>query len=192
MSAKTCFYEVLGVERQADSATIKKAYRVLALKYHPDRNPGDTAAENKFKEAATAYEVLSDPEKRQLYDQYGHDGLNNAGFQGGFQDYGDIFSAFGNIFQDLFSNSSSSSHNRSRRGRDLVNETVIEFTEAFKGTTLELNIPREETCNHCDGSGSKSHSRSTCQHCAGQGQVYQGRGFIRMATTCPICRGAGT
>ena len=192
MSTKTCYYEVLGVERQADGSTIKKAYRSLALKYHPDRNPGDEEAESKFKEAAEAYEVLSDQEKRRLYDQYGHEGLNNAGFQGGFQDFGDIFSAFGNIFQDLFSGGGPSVQNRPRRGRDLVYEAVIEFAEAFTGTPLELKIPREETCELCDGSGSKSHSRSTCQQCGGSGQVYQGRGFIRMASTCPICRGTGS
>lgn len=193
MSTKVCYYEVLGVERQADGATIKKAYRSLALQYHPDRNPGDAEAEAKFKEAAEAYEVLSDQEKRRLYDQYGHDGLNNAGFQGGFNDFGDIFSAFGGIFQDLFNGGGGPSmQNRARRGRDLVYEQVIEFTEAFTGKTQEIKIPREETCAACDGSGSKSHSRSTCQQCGGSGQVYQGRGFIRMASTCPICRGAGS
>jgi molecular chaperone DnaJ len=193
MSAKICYYEVLGVDRQADGSAIKKAYRSLAFKYHPDRNPGDSEAEAKFKEAAEAYEVLSDPEKRRLYDQYGHEGLNNAGFQGGFQDFGDIFSAFGNIFQDLFSSGGGGGgQNRPRRGRDLVHRAVIEFTEAFSGTTLELNLPREETCSVCDGTGSKSRRRSVCQHCGGQGQVYQGRGFIRMAATCPICRGAGS
>jgi len=192
MSVKTCYYEVLGVERQADGATIKKAYRSLALKFHPDRNPGDAEAESKFKEAAEAYEVLSDSEKRRLYDQYGHEGLNNAGFQGGFQDFGDIFSAFGNIFQDFFSGGGASAQNRPRRGRDLVYEAVIEFTEAFTGTSLELKIPREEGCRSCDGTGSKSHHRSTCQQCGGSGQVYQGRGFIRMASTCPVCRGTGS
>ena len=192
MSKKICYYEVLEVDRQADGSTIKKAYRSLALKYHPDRNPGDAEAEAKFKEAAEAYEVLSDAEKRRLYDQYGHEGLNNAGFQGGFQDFGDIFSAFGGIFQDLFQNGGQASPNRPRRGRDLVYENVIEFTEAFSGTNLELKIPREENCPECDGTGSKSHRRSTCQQCNGSGQVYQGRGFIRMATACPICRGQGT
>ena len=192
MSAKVCYYEVLGVDRQADGSTIKKAYRSLALQYHPDRNPGDAEAEAKFKEAAEAYEVLSDSEKRRLYDQYGHEGLNNAGFQGGFQDFSDIFSAFGGIFQDLFSGGGAASQNRPRRGRDLVYEAVIEFAEAFTGTSLELKIPRDESCPECDGTGSKSHNRSTCQQCGGSGQVYQGRGFIRMASPCPVCRGAGS
>ncbi len=193
MATKICYYEVLGVERTAEGDIIKKAYRSLALKYHPDRNPGDEAAESKFKEAAEAYEVLSDPEKRRLYDQYGHDGLNNAGFQGGFQDFGDIFSAFGNIFQDFFAGAGGApGQNRPRRGRDLVYESVIEFTEAFTGTSLDLKIPREEPCVECDGTGSKSQRRSTCQQCEGSGHIYQGRGFIRMASTCPVCRGAGT
>ena len=191
MSVKACYYEVLGIERTADGDVIKKAYRTLALKYHPDRNPGDTEAEDRFKEAAEAYEILSDQTKRGRYDQYGHEGLNSAGMQGGFQDFGDIFSAFGNIFQDMFQGGSTS-QNRPRRGRDLVYEAVIEFTEAFTGTPLEIKIPREETCTECEGSGSQSRHRSTCQQCQGSGQVYQGRGFIRMASTCPICRGAGS
>ncbi|MDR1045751.1 MAG: molecular chaperone DnaJ [Candidatus Adiutrix sp.] len=192
MTVKTCYYEVLGVERQADETVIKKAYRSLALKYHPDRNPGDVEAEAKFKEAAEAYEVLSDPEKRRLYDQYGHEGLGNAGFQGGFQDFGDIFSAFGSIFQDLFNTGGGASSSRPRRGRDLVYEAVIEFTEAFTGVTREIKIPREESCPGCDGSGSKSRRRSACRQCGGSGQIYQGRGFIRMAGTCPVCRGSGS
>lgn len=192
MTVKADYYEVLGVERQADGAAIKKAYRAMALKYHPDRNPGDKDAETKFREAAEAYEVLSDQEKRRLYDQYGHEGLNNAGFQGGFQDFGDIFSAFGSVFQDFFAGGSAQgARNRPARGRDLVYEAVIEFTEAFTGASIELKIPREETCDDCDGTGSRSRNRSVCQQCGGQGQVYQGRGFIRMASTCPICRGTG-
>lgn len=191
-NSKTCYYEVLEISRQADGAAIKKAYRSLALKYHPDRNPGDAEAEAKFKEAAEAYEVLSNDEKRRLYDQYGFDGLNNAGFSGGFQDFGDIFSAFGNIFQDFFNPGGTGASSRPRRGRDLVYEATIEFTEAFTGTSLDLKIPREESCPVCDASGSKSFSRSTCQQCGGSGQVYQGRGFIRMASTCPICRGTGS
>lgn len=192
MSVKICYYEVLGIERQADGETIKKAYRSMARQFHPDRNPGDNAAETRFKEAAEAYEVLSDQNKRRLYDQNGHEGLNNAGFQGGFQDFGDIFSAFGNIFQDMFQGGGSGAQNRPRRGRDLVYEAVIEFVEAFTGISLEIKIPREESCSDCNGTGSKSYSRSSCQQCGGSGQVYQGRGFIRMASTCPICRGAGS
>lgn len=192
MSVKADYYEVLGVERQADGETIKKAYRAMALKYHPDRNPGDAGAETKFKEAAEAYEVLSDDQKRRLYDQYGHEGLGSAGFQGGFQDFGDIFSAFGNIFQDFFTGGGPAAQNRPRRGRDLGYEAVIEFVEAFTGTTLEVKIPRGESCPECDGTGSQSRQRSACQQCGGAGQVYQGRGFIRMASTCPICRGQGS
>ena len=191
MSGKTCYYEVLGLDRQADEAALKKAYRALALRYHPDRNPGDAEAEARFKEAAEAYEALSDPDKRRLYDQFGHEGLKNAGLGGGFQDFGDIFSAFGSIFQDFFS-AGQGSPNRPRRGRDMIYEAVIEFTEAFTGASLEIKIPREENCPACDGSGSRSRRRVTCRECGGNGQVYQGRGFIRMASTCPLCRGAGT
>ncbi|MDR2934943.1 MAG: molecular chaperone DnaJ, partial [Candidatus Adiutrix sp.] len=157
----------------------------------PDRCPGDVEAEARFKEAAEAYEVLNDPEKRRLYDQYGHEGLNRAGFGGGFQDFGDIFSAFGGIFQDLFS-TAGQSPNRPRRGRDMAYEAVIEFTAAFTGTPLEIKIPREENCPACDGSGSRTKRRAPCRECGGTGQIYQGRGFIRMASTCPACRGAGT
>ena len=191
MPVKACYYELLGIERQAEAAVVKKAYRALALKYHPDRNPGDAEAETRFKEAAEAYEVLSDPEKRRLYDQYGHEGLNRAGFSGGFQDFGDIFSAFGSIFQDFFNPGGAAASNRPRRGRDLAYESVIEFTEAFTGTTLELEVSREENCSACDGSGSQSRRRVACRECGGAGQVFQGRGFIRMAAACPLCRGSG-
>ena len=192
-SLKTCYYEVLGIDRQADGAAIKKAYRALALKHHPDRNPGDAEAEAKFKEAAEAYEALSDPEKRRLYDQYGHEGLNRAGFSGGFQDFGDIFSAFGGIFQDFFNPAGGpAGQNRPRRGRDLAYEAALEFTEAYAGAAREIKIPREENCPACEGSGSRSRRRVPCRECGGAGQVYQGRGFIRMAATCPLCRGAGS
>ena len=191
METKICYYETLGIEKGADGSTIKKAYRNLALKYHPDRNPGDKEAEAKFKEAAEAYEVLSNEEKRRLYDQYGHDGLSGAGFSQGFQGFGDIFSAFGDIFQDFFGGSTAG-QNRPRRGRDLAYEAVIEFTEAFSGTGFDIKIPREENCSTCSGTGSKSGQRESCRQCGGQGQIYQGRGFIRMATTCPVCRGAGS
>jgi molecular chaperone DnaJ len=188
MSNKADYYDVLGVGRQADSESIKKAYRALALKYHPDRNPGDSKAEEQFKEAAEAYEVLSDPEKRRLYDQYGHEGLSRSGFQS-FNGFGDIFSAFGDIFSDLFGQG----HGRSgpRRGRDLGVEVYISFVEAFTGTSYEIKVPREENCQACDGTGSRSGKRQVCQQCDGQGQIFQGRGFIRLASTCPVCHGSG-
>lgn len=188
MSGKTDYYDVLGVSRGADQDSIKKAYRALALKYHPDRNPGDSEAEDRFKEAAEAYEVLSDPEKRRLYDQYGFEGLNRSGFQGGFQGFGDIFSAFGDIFGDIFSGGGRSGP---RQGRDLGMELTIDYVEAYNGCASKVRLPRVESCQACDGTGSKSRNRQVCPNCHGQGQVVQGMGFIRMASTCPQCHGTG-
>jgi len=190
MSAKADYYTVLGIQKDANGETIKKAYRSLALKYHPDRNPGDTDAEERFKEAAEAYEVLSDTEKRGLYDQYGHDGLNRSGFQG-FNGFGDIFSAFGDIFQDFFGGGTQQNRAGPRRGRDLGYELVIDFVEAFTGVEKVIKLPKQENCPECAGTGSKTRIISLCPQCGGQGQVLQGRGFIRMATTCPQCRGTG-
>jgi len=186
---KRDYYEVLGVNRGADPEEIKKAYRKLALQFHPDRNPGDQEAEERFKEAAEAYEVLRDPEKRRIYDQFGHEGLAGTGFSG-FGGFEDIFSAFGDLFDDFFGGS-----RRRRagptRGRDLRYDLEIEFQEAATGKETELIIPRDESCDNCGGSGDMSGGRQTCPTCAGHGQVYQSRGFIRLATTCPRCRGEG-
>jgi molecular chaperone DnaJ len=187
MSNKADYYNVLGVSRGSDQATIKKAYRSLALKYHPDRNPGDQEAEEHFKEAAEAYEVLSDSEKRKLYDQYGHEGLRHAGFEG-FQGYGDIFSSFGDIFGDLFGNVR---RGGAQRGRDLGVEIAIDFVEAYNGCENRLKVPRVEKCEACDGTGSVSRRLQYCSKCNGQGQILQGGGFFRMAVTCPQCRGTG-
>jgi molecular chaperone DnaJ len=189
MSGKTDYYDVLGVGRSADQDSIKKAYRSLALKYHPDRNPGDAEAEERFKEAAEAYEVLSDPEKKRLYDQYGFEGLNSSGFQGGFRDFGDIFSAFGDIFGDIFGGSGG--RPGPRHGRDLGLELTIDYVEAYTGCDSKVKIPRVESCEACAGTGSRSRTRKVCPKCQGQGQVVQGMGFIRMATTCPQCHGSG-
>jgi molecular chaperone DnaJ len=189
MSGKTDYYDVLGVSRGADQESIKKAYRGLALKYHPDRNPGDAEAEGRFKEAAEAYGVLSDPEKRRLYDQFGFEGLNRHGFQGGFQGFGDIFSAFGDIFGDIFNGGGG--RPGPRHGRDLGLELTIDYVEAYKGCDSKVKIPRVESCEACEGTGSRSRRRQTCPNCHGQGQVVQGMGFIRMATTCPQCHGSG-
>ncbi|MDR1486688.1 MAG: molecular chaperone DnaJ, partial [Deltaproteobacteria bacterium] len=188
MSKKADYYDVLGINRGADQETIKKAYRSLALKHHPDRNPGDQQAEERFKEAAEAYEVLSDPEKRHLYDQYGHEGLNRSGFQG-FQGFGDIFSAFGDVFGDIFGNGGGRSG--PRRGRDVGIEIVIDYVDAYNGCETKVKIPRIESCEVCGGTGSKSRSRTVCPKCNGKGQVFQGMGFIRMAVTCNNCHGTG-
>lgn len=187
--AKRDYYEILGVGREAGEEEIKKAYRTQALKFHPDRNPGDQEAEEKFKEAAEAYEVLRDPEKRQIYDRYGHEGLKGTGFSG-FGGFDDIFSSFGDLFEEFFGTG-----RRRRggpvRGRDLRYDLEIEFIEAASGKEVELRIPREENCRDCEGTGSASGQRRTCSTCAGQGQVYQSRGFFRLATTCPNCGGQG-
>ncbi|MDR0622699.1 MAG: DnaJ domain-containing protein, partial [Deltaproteobacteria bacterium] len=186
MSKKPDYYDVLGIGRDSDPASIKKAYRNLALKFHPDRNPGDAEAEDRFKEAAEAYEVLSDPEKRALYDQYGHEGLNHAGFQG-FSGFGDIFSAFGDIFGDIFGGG-----NRGpKRGRDLGVEVTIDYVDAYNGCERKIPIPRLEHCEACQGTGSVTKQLTTCPKCGGSGQIFQGMGFIRMASTCSQCHGTG-
>ena len=189
MSSKTDYYDVLGVSRGADQEAIKKAFRALALKNHPDRNPGDSDAEARFKEAAEAYEVLSDPDKRRMYDQYGFEGLNSSGHQG-FRDFSDIFSAFGDIFGDFFGGGGGGRPGP-RHGRDLGLELTIDYVEAYTGCDSVVKIPRVERCEACAGTGSRSKTRSVCQKCGGQGQIIQGMGFIRMAVTCPQCHGTG-
>jgi molecular chaperone DnaJ len=162
------------------------------MKYHPDRNPDNAEAENAFKEAAEAYEVLSDAEKRRTYDQYGHAGVQGAGFSG-FSGFEDIFSSFGDIFGEFFGGGGGRRQRRSgpTRGRDLRYDMEIDFLDAAFGKEIDLKIPREESCTACDGTGSTSRSFDVCAACGGQGQVYQSRGFIRMATTCPTCGGSG-
>jgi molecular chaperone DnaJ len=191
---KNDYYSVLGVDRNADAEALKKAYRAMALKYHPDRNQGDSEAEARFKEAAEAYSVLSDPEKRRLYDQYGHEGLKGQNFGGGFEDFFSGFGGrfgFGDIFNDFFGGGSQRQKGP-RRGNDIGYELYITFEESYTGVEKEINITREENCASCHGSGSRSGTRETCPQCRGQGQVFQGNSFIRMATTCPQCRGQGT
>ncbi|MDR2460443.1 MAG: molecular chaperone DnaJ [Deltaproteobacteria bacterium] len=188
MSEKRDYYEILEVSRTADGETIKKSFRSLALKYHPDRNPGDTEAEERFKDINEAYGVLSDPGKKQLYDQYGHDGLKgqNGFHSGGF---GDFFSGFGDIFRDFFGGGSDAYAYGPRRGQDLAYELDIEFEEAYSGVEKVISIPREENCENCNGTGALSDKKETCPQCRGEGQIFQGHGFIRMASTCPRCRG---
>ncbi|MEW6261608.1 MAG: molecular chaperone DnaJ [Thermodesulfobacteriota bacterium] len=188
--AKRDYYEVLGVNRDASQEEIKKAYRTMALKYHPDRNSGDKKAEELFKEAAEAYEVLHDDEKRQLYDRYGFEGLQRTGFSG-FGGFEDIFSSFGDLFEEFFGGTRRWQKSGPRRGRDLRYDLEIEFTDAATGKEVELNIPREENCEECHGSGSSSGQRQICTSCGGQGQIYQNKGVFRLATTCPTCGGQG-
>ena len=192
--SKKDYYEILGVGRDASDEEIKKAYRKIAFQYHPDRNPDDPDAEYRFKEAAEAYEVLRDADKRARYDQFGHDGVNgNGGFQN-FQDAEDIFSAFSDIFGDLFGFSSGGSRRgpRPTAGADLRYNLEVSFHDAAKGTEVDLQIPKRVPCSECDGSGSEpGHTPETCQHCGGRGQVQQTQGFFRIATPCPVCRGEG-
>lgn len=187
------YYEILGVPRSATAEDIKKSYRQLALKYHPDRNPGDKDAEERFKEAAEAYEVLHDGEKRKIYDQYGHEGLSGSGFQG-FSNFDDIFSSFSDLFGEMFGFSSARRGSRRRpvRGADLRQDIVLTLEEAATGKEIELEIPKTEPCDICQGSGAEpGSSPQACSMCGGKGQVYRSQGFFTISTTCPQCRGAG-
>jgi molecular chaperone DnaJ len=193
LTEKRDYYEILGVARDASQADLKKAYRKLAINYHPDKNPGNKEAEDKFKEAAEAYEVLSDGNKRQIYDQFGHRGLEGAGHSGprGFED---IFSSFGDIFEDIFGFSGGRGRDRrGLRGADLRYDINIDFMEAAFGTEKTISIPKLSTCLDCNGTGCGEGSRpETCSHCQGTGQFIQSQGFFRIKTTCPYCRGKGT
>jgi len=151
---KRCYYEILSVSRNATEEDIKKSYRRLAMQYHPDRNPGDREAEERFKEAAEAYEVLSDPQKREIYNQYGHEGLSSSGFQG-FSGFEDIFSSFGDIFGDIFgfSNGRGRSRTSARAGADLRYDLQISFMEAAFGLNKDIEIEKLARCHECGGSG---------------------------------------
>lgn len=191
------FYEILGVTRDADPDTIKKAYRKLAMQFHPDKNPGDQKAEDKFKEAATAYEVLSDSEKRARYDRFGHAGVGGpGGGSQGFADVSDIFDAFGDIFGDFFGVGGPSGRgrrrNQPRRGADLRYYLDLELKEIITGIQRDIEFDIESSCETCDGSGAKKGSSpKTCQTCGGSGQIVRSQGFFQMASTCPACGGRG-
>jgi len=191
---KRDYYEVLGVSRQAAEEEIKKAYRKLALKYHPDRNPGNKEAEEKFKEAAEAYEVLRDPQKRRIYETYGHEGLRGTGFTG-FHGFEDIFSSFGDVFQEFFSfgfGGSPQQRTAARPGDDLLYDLRLSFEEAVFGTEKEIEIETLVKCQECSGTGAEPGSREvTCPMCQGRGQVIQSQGFFRISATCARCQGAG-
>ncbi len=189
------YYEVLSVNKSATPSELKAAYRKAALKYHPDRNQGDQAAEEKFKEASEAYDVLSDENKRKIYDQFGHQGLSGQGFQG-FNDMGDIFSSFGSIFEEFFGGSSgrrSRGDHHSQSGRNMQYELEIDFKEAVFGGQREIKFERPITCTSCKGTRAKAGSSvERCHTCGGAGQVRRSQGFFSIATTCPTCRGEGT
>jgi molecular chaperone DnaJ len=205
-ATKRDYYQVLGVERAAAPEEIKKAYRKLAVKYHPDKNPGDKAAEEKFKELGEAYEVLSDPEKRGAYDRYGHQAFSPGGMGGGFRGGGgmhDPFEVFrevfggaggGGIFENIFGEGFGGGSERGGRGRgsDLRYDMRISFLEAARGVEKEIEISKLQPCDTCEGSGAEPGSKvTTCPTCGGHGQVAVTRGFFNIAQTCPKCRGAG-
>ena len=190
MTQKRDYYEILNVNRDADEDEIKKAYRKLAIKFHPDKNPGDKEAENKFKEATEAYEVLRTPEKRQLYNRFGH-----AGLEGGGSDFGgfgvNLDDLFGDVFGDLLGGFGATQRTP-KRGRSLQYNLEISLEDVIHGKQVTIQVPRVESCPTCEGSGAKEGTRIvTCPQCHGRGQVSQSQGFFTMSRTCPNCRGEG-
>ena len=187
---KRDYYEVLGLERGASSDDVKKAYRRLAMKHHPDRNDGDASAEEKFKEASEAYEVLSNGEKRDAYDRFGHAGVDANGM--GMGDGGSFSDIFGDVFGDIFGSARGGRPAR-RRGADLRYNLSLELEQAVHGDTVEIRVPVLSTCDDCDGSGAApGTSSTTCPRCHGHGQIRVAQGFFSLQQTCPQCRGAGT
>lgn len=190
---KRDYYEVLGVKRTAAAEEIKKAYRRCALQHHPDRNPGNKKAEELFKEATEAYQVLSDPERRGIYDQYGYEGLSQMAGAGGFSSGAGFGEIFEDIFEDFFGGSRGRGRQRPRAGSDLRTELEVSFEEAAFGVQKELPITREESCSNCKGDGAKpGTSRSTCLVCRGSGQVLASSGFFSISRTCNRCHGQGS
>ncbi|MCK7507279.1 MAG: DnaJ domain-containing protein [Desulfobacterales bacterium] len=192
---KKDYYEILGVGKTASDEELKKNYRKIAMQCHPDKNPGDKQAEEKFKEAAEAYEVLSDRQKREIYDQYGHAGLSNTGFQG-FSGFDDVFSNFGDIFEDVFGFGRTRGRGRTRQaaraGADLRYDLKISFLDAAFGLTTTIDLEKLYTCHECQGTGAApGTSSSTCPTCHGRGQVIQSSGFFTISSTCPHCHGQG-
>ena len=200
--SKRDYYEVLGVEKSASEDEIKRAYRKLAVKYHPDKNPGDKEAEQKFREATEAYEILSDEQKRPIYDQYGFAGLDGMGQGGGggyshaFNDFSDLFGGmgggFGDIFENLFGGGGGSSRRKSsgpQPGASLRYDLQLGFRDAIYGTKAEIHFKHAEACDVCHGTGGTG--KKSCPTCHGVGQVVSGNGFFRMQQTCPKCQGKG-
>ena len=189
--SKRDYYEVLGVDRSAADQEIKKAYRRIAMKYHPDRNPDDQDADAKFKEATEAYDVLMNAEKRSAYDQFGHAGVDQnmgGGFQGGAS-FSDIF---GDVFGDIFGGGGGGGRQGPQRGSDLRYTMEVSLEEAVRGATREIKVPTLQHCDTCDGSGAKPGSNPvTCGSCGGSGQVRMQQGFFQVQQTCPKCRGRG-
>ena len=188
--SKRDYYEVLGVSRSANEKEVKKAYKRLAMKYHPDRTKGDKAMEEQFKEVKEAYEVLNDPQKKSAYDQYGHAGVNQQAGHGGNGDFGDIF---GDVFGDIFGGGGGRGRQqRPSRGSDLRYNMELTLEEAVRGVSKTIRIPSLTHCEVCNGSGAKSGSQAnTCGTCQGQGQVQMRQGFFAVNQTCPTCHGKG-
>ncbi len=211
MAKKTDYYELLGLSKSASADEIKKAYRKRAMKYHPDRNKGDKAAEEKFKEVSEAYEVLSDPRKKQQYDQFGHEGMRSAFGPGGFDfgrdfthasDLQDILGSIfggggggggGGIFDSFFGGGGRGTRRQGpRAGADLRFDIEVDFEEAAFGSEREITLPMTEECDSCKGAGvASSRGRETCRHCGGSGSVVQGGGFFQVRQACPVCAGQG-
>jgi molecular chaperone DnaJ len=190
---KKDYYEILGVGRTAPDEELKKHYRKIAMQCHPDKNPGDKKAEDRFKEAAEAYEVLSDKQKREIYDHYGHEGLSNTGFRG-FNGFEDVFSHFSDIFEDAFGFGGARGRSRSSAlaGADLRYDLRISFLDAAFGLTTTIDLEKLGTCHNCRGTGATPGTTpETCRTCQGRGQVIQSSGFFTISSTCPHCGGHG-
>jgi len=207
--SKKDYYELLGISRSATIEEIKKAYRKLALKFHPDKNKGDAGAEEKFKEATEAYEILRDEKKRKMYDQFGHAGVSgsagyNEGFgRGAYTDFSDIFqgSTFEDLFENIFSGlgggfsgarSSSGQRGGARRGSDLRYNLEVSLEDVYHGKEIKIQIPRDEHCDKCHGSGSADGKVDVCSTCGGTGQIRKSSGFFSIASTCNACGGGGS
>jgi molecular chaperone DnaJ len=190
--SKQDFYQTLGIAKNSTDAEIKKAYRRLAMKHHPDRNPGNATSEQKFKEAKEAYEALSDPQKRSTYDQFGHAGMNTQSGMGGGFNPGDSFNdIFGDMFGDIFG-ARRGQRSNTQRGSDLRYNLTLDLEQAVFGDTIKIKIPSLTACTPCKGSGAKAGtSVATCQKCEGRGNVRVQQGFFTLQQTCPACRGTG-
>ena len=190
--AKRCFYEVLGVERSADEGGLKSAFRKLAMKWHPDRNPGDKNCEARFKEINEAYEILKDPDKRAAYDRFGHAAFEHGG-PGGPAGFGaDFGSAFSDLFEGIFGMGGGRGRSGRERGADLRYNMEIRLEEAYSGKTAHVRIPTSVTCESCSGSGAKAGTRpKACPSCGGQGRIRHAQGFFTLERTCPNCQGRG-
>jgi molecular chaperone DnaJ len=191
--SKRDYYEILGVAKNASEAELKKAFKRLAMKYHPDRNPDDNEAEEKFKEAKEAYDVLSDGQKRAAYDQFGHAGVDPSSMGGGHAGGASFSDIFGDVFGDIFGGGGGGGGGRNRRGSDLRYNLELSLEEAVRGTSVKIRVPTSVACETCGGNGAKKGtSPTTCTTCNGVGQVRMQQGFFSLQQTCPKCRGSGT